>query len=175
MGKKEKFVCICYLLMSLYTIMPNYQWNGNYSSQFTYGLRQDVFRCYKEAKSEPRIRHMKRMKKLRDNIHPELNHFSHTNIRNIASRVEKDNIAMETEFNNITVKSYNDKNDVTENSQGDDDEQRDNDSVIIKNNIPYLSKTTVHSSETDTFLEELKGLFMHNITTVNKNNNLEFK
>ena len=89
---------------------------------------------------------MKRMKKLRDNIHPELNHFSHTNIRNIASRVEKDNIAMETEFNNITVKSYNDKNDVTENSQGDDDEQRDNDSVIIKNNIPYLSKTTVHSS-----------------------------
>ena len=155
--------------------MPNYQWNGNYSSQFTYGLNQDVFRCYKEAKSEPRIRHMKRMKKLRDNIHPELNHFSHTNIRNIASRVEKDNIAMETEFNNITVKSYNDKNDVTENSQGDDDEQRDNDSVIIKNNIPYLSKTTVHSSETDTFLEELKGLFMHNITTVNKNNNLEFK
>ena len=175
MGKKEKFVCICYLLMSLYTIMPNYQWNGNYSSQFTYGLKQDGFRCYKEAKSEPRIRHMKRMKKLRDNIHPELNHFSHTNIRNIASRVEKDNIAMETEFNNITVKSYNDKNDVTENSQGDDDEQRDNDSVIIKNNIPYLSKTTVHSSETDTFLEELKGLFMHNITTVNKNNNLEFK
>ena len=118
---------------------------------------------------------MKRMKKLWDNIHPELNHFSHTNIRNIASRVEKDNIAMETEFNNITVKSYNGKNDVTENSQGDDDEQRDNDSVIIKNNIPYLSKTTVHSSETDTFLEELKGLFMHNITTVNKNNNLEFK
>ena len=46
---------------------------------------------------------MMRMKKLPDNIHPELNHFSHKNIRNIVSRVEKDNIAIETEFNNITV------------------------------------------------------------------------
>ena len=118
---------------------------------------------------------MMRMKKLPDNIHPELNHFSHKNIRNIVSRVEKDNIAIETEFNNITVKGYNDKNDVTNNCQGDDDEQGDNDDVIIKNNQPYLSKTTVNSSETDTFSEELKGLFMDNITTVNKKNNLEFK
>ena len=54
---------------------------------------------------------MKRMKKLWDNIHPELNHFRDKNLRDIASRVEKDNIVMETEFNNITAESYNNKND----------------------------------------------------------------
>ena len=34
----------------------------------------------------------------------------------------EDNII--TEFNNLTVKSYNDKNDITDYSQGDDEEQR---------------------------------------------------
>ena len=71
---------------------------------------------------------------------------------------------METELNNLAVKSYNDNND---NSQGDDKEQRNNDDVITENNIPYHSETTVNSSETDAFIEELKGLFMDNIFTVN--------
>ena len=37
---------------------------------------------------------------------------------------------METEFNSLNVKSYNDSNDITDNSQGDDEEQRHNDNVI---------------------------------------------
>ena len=44
---------------------------------------------------------------------------------------------------------------------------RDNDDVITQNNIRYHSEKTVNSSETDAFIEELKGLFMDNITTVN--------
>ena len=76
------------------------------------------------------------------------------NLRDISSRIEKDNIVMETEFNNLTVKSYNDNNDIADNSQGDDEEQRDNDDVITENNIPYHSETTVNSSETDAFNED---------------------
>ena len=48
------------------------------------------------------------MKKLWDNIHLELNHFSNKNLRDIASRIEKDNVVTEAKFNNLTVKSYND-------------------------------------------------------------------
>ena len=79
---------------------------------------------------------------------------SDKNLRDISIRVEKDNIVMETEFNNLTVKSYNDNNDIADNSQGDDEEQRDNDDVITENNIPYHSETTVNSSETDAFNED---------------------
>ena len=74
---------------------------------------------------------------------------------------------METEFNNLNVKNYNKNNDITDNSQGDDKEQKDNDGVITKNNILYHSKTTVNSSETDAFIKDIKDLFMDNITTVN--------
>ena len=116
---------------------------------------------------------MKRMKKLWDNIHPELNHFSDKNLRDIVNRIEKDDIVIETEFNNLTFKSYNDNNDMTDNVQGDDEEQRDNDNVINEKNIQYHSETTVNSSETDTFIEELKGLFKDNITAVNNKKLIE--
>ena len=76
------------------------------------------------------------MKKLWDNIHPELNYFSNKNLRDIASKIEKDNVVTETKFNNVTVKSYNDNNDITDNSQGDGEEQRDSDDVTNENNIP---------------------------------------
>ena len=128
--------------------MLSYRRNRDYSSQFkwTSELKQDVFRCYKLARSNPRIGCIKRMKNLWDNIHPELNHFSDKNLRDIANRIEKDNIVVETGFNNLTVKSYNDNNDMTDKSQGDGEEQRDNDNVITPKNIQYHSETTVNSS-----------------------------
>ena len=155
--------------------MPSYRRNSDYSSQFkwTYELKQDVFHCYKLAKSDPRIGYMKRMKKLWDNIHPELNHFSDKNLRDTANRIEKDNIVLETEFNYLTLKSYNDNNDITDNCQGDDEEQKDNDNVITEKNIQYHFETKVNSSETATFMEELKDLFMDNITAINNKKLIE--
>ena len=50
--------------------------------------------------------------------------------------MEKDNVVMETKFNNLTVKCYNNNNDITDNFQGDGEEQRDNDDVTNENNIP---------------------------------------
>ena len=80
---------------------------------------------------------------------------------------------METEFYNLIVKSFNDNNDRTGNFQGDEEGQRDNGDIITKNNIPYHSKTTVHSSQTDAFIEKLKGLFMDNIITINNEKLIE--
>ena len=147
--------------------MPSYRRNRDYSSQFkwTEELKQDVFRCYKEAKSDPKIGYMKRMKKLWDNIHPELNYFSDKNLRDIASRVEKEHIVMETEYNNANIndKSLTDNNDITNNSQDNEVQQSINDGVITENNTSYHSEIPVYTPETDPFTKELKNLFMNNI------------
>ena len=51
-----------------------------------------------KAKSDPKIWYMNRKKKLQDEIHPELTFFSAKNLRDQASRVEENTIAMETEY-----------------------------------------------------------------------------
>ena len=51
---------------------------------------------------------------------------------------------MDTEFNNLNVKSYNDNNDITDNSEGDGKEQKGNGDVITENNKPYHSETTIN-------------------------------
>ena len=38
-------------------------------------IRTQATRCYKETKSDSKIGYMNKMKKLWDNIHPELNHL----------------------------------------------------------------------------------------------------
>ena len=53
---------------------------------------------------------------------------------------------METEFDDISVKRYDDNNDITDNSQGNQKEQRYNDNVKTENNIPHHSKTTINLS-----------------------------
>ena len=50
------------------------------------------------AKSDPKIDHMNRMKKLWDEIHLELTFFSAKNLQDQASRVEKNVVVMETEY-----------------------------------------------------------------------------
>ena len=50
---------------------------------------------------------------------------------------------------------------------------KNNDDIITENNIPHDSEITTNSSETNAFMEELKALFIDNITTVNKKKSLE--
>jgi len=59
----------------------SYRRNRNYTNQFnwTYELNQELFECYKKAKSDPRIGYMNSMKVLWDNLHPEYASFSAKN------------------------------------------------------------------------------------------------
>ena len=59
-------------------MVVSYRRNRDYSIQFkwTYELNQDLFRCFKDAKSDPHIGYMNRMKNLWDEIYPEYKSFS---------------------------------------------------------------------------------------------------
>ena len=70
----------------------SYRRNRNYLKQFmwTYELSNDLYNCYKDAKSDPKIGYMNRMKTLRDKMHPDLSYFTAKNLRDIASRLNGD-------------------------------------------------------------------------------------
>ena len=51
-----------------------------------------------KAKSDPKIGYVNRMKKLWDEIHPELTFFPAKNLRDQGSREEKNRVVMETEY-----------------------------------------------------------------------------
>ena len=78
---------------------PSYRRNRDYSKQFdwTYDLKKDVYNCYLEAK-EDRIGYLKRLKKYWDELHPQFNFLSDKNLRDQASRIEKNKIVMATEY-----------------------------------------------------------------------------
>ena len=84
---------------------PSYRRNRDYSKQFdwTYDLKKDVYNCYLKAKENPKIGYMKRLKSYWDEMHPEFNFLSDKNLRDQASRVEKNKVVMETEFKTVTT------------------------------------------------------------------------
>ena len=79
---------------------PSYRRNRDYSTHFnwTYDLKRDVYRCYLMVKEDPRIGYMKRLKEKWDEIHPEYSFLSDKNLRDQASRIEKNKDVMDTEY-----------------------------------------------------------------------------
>ena len=79
---------------------PSYSRNRDYTNDFnwTYALKTVVYRCYIEACNDKSIGYMKRLKSLRDKMHPEYNFPSEKNLRDQASRVHKNNVVMDTEY-----------------------------------------------------------------------------
>ena len=66
-----------------------------------YDLKRDVYRCYLTAKEDPIIGYMKRPKEKWDEIHPEYSFRSDKNLRDQASRIEKNKDVMDTEYVNF--------------------------------------------------------------------------
>ena len=60
------------------TISTSYCRNCNYYQHFewTYKLNYDVDKCYLNARNNPKIDYMKRMKEEWDTLRPELSHFN---------------------------------------------------------------------------------------------------
>ena len=132
----------------------SYRRNRNYSIQFkwTYELNEDLFKCYQEAKKDPCIRYMNRMKALWDQIHPELASFTAKKLRDQASRVEKNKVVMATEY----IVHKNCSNDLTHNETNLD---IDNPPVVEINrdcNIETTSNITSISDNDDTNATNIK-------------------
>ena len=109
------------------------------------------------------------MKNLWDEIHPELNFFSAKNLRDQASRVEKNRVVMETEYR--IDKNQNNSN----NFNGDSTEENSNGKSehLSINNTLIISDTEIQSLENPvpeankSINETIKDIFMQNITSIN--------
>ena len=144
--------------------MTSYRRNRDYSKQFnwTYELKQDVYKCYLKAKEDPRLGYMKRMKRYWDEIHPELSHFSDKNLRDQATTVERRRVVMDTEFSNANENIATDQlisqetnNSVIDETNANNENPIDNNDSFAENNNRTLIENT-NSELTDT----LRNLFL---------------
>ena len=88
------------------TISTSYCRNRNYSQHFewTYELNYDVYKCYVNARNNPKIGYMKRMKEEWDNLHPELSHFNPKQLRQQATFVASKGIILDANLANASPK-----------------------------------------------------------------------
>ena len=94
--------------VSLLSTMPqklSCKSNRDYSKHFnwSYKLKRDVYNCYLRARENPAVGYMKRFKSFWDEIYPELSFLSDKNLRDQASRIDKNKVVMETEYENINT------------------------------------------------------------------------
>ena len=101
----------------------SYKRKRDYSKQFnwTYELKEDLYGWYKKAKEDLKLRHMKRMKEYWDEIHPEFAFFTERNLREQATRIEKNQTIITTEYsqtqnnnNSIEINNVITNDDTTE-------------------------------------------------------------
>ena len=89
---------------------PSYRRNRDYTNGFnwTYELKTDVYRCYVKPHNDKIISYTKRMKNIWDKMHPEYNFLSDKNLKDQTSRVDKDNVVMDTEYRETSFITRND-------------------------------------------------------------------
>ena len=125
----------------------SYKRNRDYSKQFnwTYELKENLYGCYKKAKEDPKLGYMKHTKEYWDDIHPELVFFTERNLREQATRIEKNKTVMATEYsqtqnnnNQIEINNTITNDDTTEGTVIEttvnnvmDNVERNNDSINI--------------------------------------------
>ena len=133
----------------------SYRRNRNYTKHFewTYELNRDVYRCYTQARSDPRTGYMKRLKKYWDELHPDLNCFNEKQLRQQATFVESKRLILETNLNNNDEHSQQQTSiqsddDITSNLENQTQSNKPNDGNFDENLLNDL---------------KLKFLYYHNI------------
>ena len=106
---------------------PSYKRNRDYSNYFnwSYELRTDVYNCYLRARENPAPGYMKRLKSYWDEIYPEFSFLSEKNLRDQASRIDKNKVVMEREYENIDTPKIT-ENDLLNNRNINSDNRLDN-------------------------------------------------
>ena len=108
---------------------------------WTNDLNKDLLECYKKkARDDPSMGYMGRIKRYWDIKHPELNHFTAKNLRDLADHIKKKQTVMTTEsLNNVT--STNDVDGVTCENIGTDKE-------ITPESTKIITDKEIRSQET---------------------------
>ena len=88
------------------TMSTSYCRNRNYSQHFewTYELNHDVYKCHVNARNNPKVGYMKRMKEDWDNLHPEISHFNPKQLRQQATFAASKGIILDANLANAAPK-----------------------------------------------------------------------
>ena len=143
----------------------------DYFKQFnwTYELNQDLYKGYTEARKVPKKGYMARMKKMWDELHLELNHFTEKYLRQQATCIKKGGHLLQTaNVNNSNTENSNVETDI----QSEDTSRESNnievaEAIVNSNNTetPPLEQTC-HVNLTDAdneLLQTLQKRFFENI------------
>ena len=146
---------------------PSYRRNRDYSTHFNwaYDLKRDVYRCYLTAKEDPRIGYMKRLKEKWDEIHPEYSFLSDKNLRDQASRIEKNKDAMDTEYVHFRSNNNSEVDEQTDYSNNCSETVNNSHSGSYEESQPTFETLTIIQQEC---CQSIKPLFERNYVTINK-------
>ena len=146
---------------------PSYRRNRDYSTLFnwTYDLKRDVYRCYLTAKEDPIIGYMKRPKEKWDEIHPEYSFRSDKNLRDQASRIEKNKDVMDTEYVNFRSNNNSEVDEQTDYSNNCSENVNNSHSGSYEESQPTLEPLTIIQQEG---VQSIRPLFERNYVTINR-------
>ena len=152
---KETFLYFIFQQNFSHTKSVSYRRNRDYTkhSEWTYELNRNVYRCYTQARSDPRIGYMKCLKKHWDELNPDLSCFNEKQLQQQATFVEPKGLILETNLNNNDKHSQQQKSiqtdeDITSNLENPTQSNEANDGNFDKNLLSGL---------------KLKFLYYHNI------------
>ena len=146
---------------------PSYRRNRDYSTHFnwTYDLKRDVYRCYLMAKEDPRIGYMKRLKEKWDEIHPEYSFLSDKNLRDQASRIEKNKDVMDTEYVHFRSNNNSEVDEQTDYSNICSETVNNSHSGSYEESQPTFEPLTIIQQE---YFQSIKPLFERKYVTINR-------
>ena len=124
---------------------PSLRLNRDYSTHFnwTYDLKRDVYQCYLTAKEDPRIGYMKRPKGKWEEIHPEYSFLTDKNLRDQASRIEKNKDVMDTEYVHNRSNNSSQVNEPTDYRNNCFETANNSNSVSYEESQPHLEPLTI--------------------------------
>ena len=86
------------------TTSVSYRRDRDYSKQFKWTLNKelnkDLYNCYTKARENPKKGYMKRIKVLRDDLHPELSYFNEKYLRQQSTYITQRGYILETRREN---------------------------------------------------------------------------
>ena len=139
--------------------------NRDYSTHFnwTYDLKRYVYQCYITAKEDPRIGYMKKMKEKLDEIHPEYIFLTDKNLRDQASRIEKNKDVMDTDYVHNGSNNSSQVNEPTDYRNNCFKTANNSNSVGYEESQPHLKPLTTTQHEC---FQTMKPLFERNYETI---------
>ena len=151
---------------------PSYKRNRDYSKHFnwSYELKRDVYNCYLRARENPAPGYMKRLKSYWDEIYLEFCFLSDKNLRDQASRIDKNKVVMETEYENINTPEIT-ENYLLNNGNNSADNRLDNiavNDVSTDNNV--VVDNPVLSEEQLKIIDLIEPIFKSNYKTIKVKN-----